>query len=391
MDELLNLETKIKTSPDDINPSELIKFLQNHNELAGKLSEFLFDYSQSLHYKVNRKKRLIIKEIIKSLPFICDAFLKHIFQPQYDKKINYQKTTHIIKLIKDTFIQETNLSYELLAKILKKVIQPPYTIFTIHFLKDDLLLRQYYEPLNPTVYKILDEEIIHFKSLIDNFKKVCYIPKVNHSDSSNPRVSKFGGSAPYHPSSGPKICKKCSQKLQTVFSFHISSLPSEMRELFPIDHEYVLVGYACIDCYDHFPIELFTDSEIDELVYDSVPDSYNIFNEARSIFEWEQKFDTPISKAESGFSIPNPEKYSQKELYFMNGIMAERRCTKLRTYLGGYPYFIQGDDRPAGHTLLLEMEESEESTNIWGDCGTCQVWMSTGDDFGSFVMQFASS
>ena len=59
------------------------------------------------------------------------------------------------------------------------------------------------------------------------------------------------------------------------------------------------------------------------------------------------------------------------------------------TYLGGYPVFVQGDDQPPGTVLLMEMEESEASTNMWGDCGTAQVWMTTGDDYGRFMMQFA--
>ena len=72
----------------------------------------------------------------------------------------------------------------------------------------------------------------------------------------------------------------------------------------------------------------------------------------------------------------------------MNSCMKKNYGNKdLKTYLGGYPCFAQGDDRPNGHVLLLEIEESEASTNLWGDCGTAQVWMTTGSDFGSFIMQ----
>ena len=60
------------------------------------------------------------------------------------------------------------------------------------------------------------------------------------------------------------------------------------------------------------------------------------------------------------------------------------------THLGGYPDFVQEFDQPKGTVLLLEMAESEASTGMWGECGTAQVWMTTGDEFGDFVLQYQS-
>ena len=163
-----------------------------------------------------------------------------------------------------------------------------------------------------------------------------------------------------------------------------------MKNLFPQNHEYVLVGYTCNSCYVAEDVQLYVDDEIDQLVYDDVPSDVDVFNEPRTVIGWEKKFIYPTGLVDSGFDLPNRESYKKDELYFIEEILENKRNqSELCTYLGGYPCFVQGDDSPKNHVLLLEMEESEASTNMWGDCGTAQVWMTTGEDFGSFIMQYA--
>ncbi|KAK8892930.1 hypothetical protein M9Y10_030182 [Tritrichomonas musculus] len=227
---------------------------------------------------------------------------------------------------------------------------------------------------------------------MERYKKTCYIPVVKHSDSSNPRVSNFGGVAPYLPINGPIFCD-CGDKLQTVFSFHIPSIPDEMKKLFPSDHECVVVGNTCNSCHIHQEVKCYSDEQIDQLVYDDVPSKRNVFNEPRTVTEWKESFMYPYGVNEAGFELPEKDSFNQEELLFIDEFLHEKNYGNkdLKTYLGGYPCFAQGDDRPNGHVLLLEIEESEASTNLWGDCGTAQVWMTTGSDFGSFIMQYNCS
>jgi uncharacterized protein YwqG len=60
------------------------------------------------------------------------------------------------------------------------------------------------------------------------------------------------------------------------------------------------------------------------------------------------------------------------------------------TWFGGFPLSIQGMERPTRNSrLLLQMEESEASTAMWGDAGTAQVWMEVGEDYGAFQLTWA--
>lgn len=250
------------------------------------------------------------------------------------------------------------------------------------------------EPLIPDLYKSIDEELANLRSIIEKFRKSCFEPIVTHVDSTNPRVSKFGGTLPYLPINGPPLCSCKKDKLQTVFSLYIGTLPCDIKNLFPKGHEFVVVGYTCNSCYNFQCVKCYVDDEIDQLVYDDVTSSEKVFNEPRTVVEWKENSMLPLGITDSGFSLPNMNMYNEEELFFLEEILSDdfkSHKNRSRTYLGGYPFFVQGDDSPPNHVLLLEMEESEASTNLWGDCGTAQVWMTTGEDFGSFIMQYACS
>lgn len=113
-----------------------------------------------------------------------------------------------------------------------------------------------------------------------------------------------------------------------------------------------------------------------------------MFNDPRKVVGWTKSDMHPGGLTESGFELPNKVSYSEEELFFIEEFLHDGNDDFPDTYLGGYPIFVQGDNSPSGYKLLLEMAEGEASTNMWSDAGTCQVWMSVGDDFGGFVMQY---
>lgn len=383
---LIDIKKRIDSNEDnDVN--NYVQFLTDYPEETEKFSEFLYDSSKR-NYEINRKKKKIFKQIMLSLPSSLENILNPFFNIPNNLiiKNDYFYDDYIL-LVKEVF--EQNYSYELLSQVLNKIVKAPYNIITKLFIIDFPELREHYEKLNPEIYKLFDDQIKRLKEEIDQYKKNIYVPKVQCFDSTNPRISKFGGVAPYLPSNGPKTCPCGEGKLQTVFSLYIPSIPEEMRKLFPSDHEYVVVGYTCNTCYSELQVELYKDEEIDQLVYDDVPGFDEVFNEPRVVVEWIKSQMTPNGTYDSGFEIPNKEKFSEEDLFFIEQFLTKRSENFYRTYLGGYPIFVQGDDSPPDHELLLEMEESEASTNMWGDCGTCQVWMTTGKDFGNFVMQYA--
>ncbi|KAH0795832.1 hypothetical protein GPJ56_000199 [Histomonas meleagridis] len=256
-------------------------------------------------------------------------------------------------------------------------------IYFLHGLSSD----PFFYSAAPDVYKQIKQKFEDIKSKIKSYKKACFIPVVEDLDSTDPRVSKFGGRAPYLPKNGPNKCQYCQSPKSTIFSFYVESLPAEIQRLFPSDSlTSVLVGYGCEECCD-FDVVLYNKDEIDHLIYDEI-DSDNIFNENRVITGWEESFMYPTSS--DVLKKLDPEMPSC-ELNIAD-IILESHDDELwhrGTYLGGYPIFDQGDDQPPDTELLLEMEESEQSTNQWGDCGTAQVWMTTGKDFGVFKLQFA--
>lgn len=389
--DLISLESQIRNDQENVSPSYCVEFLKKHNEDIGKFGLFLFSFEYE-SYQVTMKKEEIIKAIIPSFPSHLDIFLASIFNISNDViKDNRYTTASYMSIIKDSILKVAKLSYEQLAEILGKIIQPPYSLFAKVFIKGDMKLREHLEKINPEIYRELDNQINNLYKLLNCFKKQYYYPEVIHCDTSNPRISKFGGSCPYLPSRGPKVCSCGEAKLQPVFSLYVPSLPQKIKDLFPSNHEYVVVGYSCESCYEELEVELFTDAEIDELVYDGVASDDYVFNEARTVINWRQNEMYPVDLKNSGFDLPNKEKYSDEEIFLIEEILDYERQNREPTYLGGYPVFIQEDNTPPDHQLLIEMEESEASTNIWGDCGTCQVWMKTGDDFGSFIMSYDCS
>ncbi|KAH0794071.1 cytoplasmic protein [Histomonas meleagridis] len=252
-----------------------------------------------------------------------------------------------------------------------------YQIYFINEINCDDILPEF-----PGIFAQCSNKISHLESLIEKSRKNCYFPVVEERDSTNPRDSKFGGRAPYLPNDGPS-CKKCGEQLDLIFSLYIKSLPEEIQQYFPEDErESVLVGNNCSDG-DVPCAYLYRKDEIDNLLYTNEESN---FNEHRVVVGWEKSSMVVTSDEEFQKVYPDLSKW---DYLLVGSIIDDAEERGGGTYLGGYPVFVQSDEQPEGTVLLLEMDESEASTNIWGDCGTAQVWMKTGSDFGEFEVTWA--
>lgn len=240
------------------------------------------------------------------------------------------------------------------------------------------------------------------EAILKVVKRPSFTFQVIHKDSSNPRISKFGGVEPYLPTKGPIHCE-CHSKMIFVFSLYVSTLPDEVKSYFPSDHEYVLLGFTCESCFIRNHVEVIVDDEIDQLVYKSPPQMP--FNQPRMVVGYERQDGFPVHFIEVQREFPILQQYTRDDLllldeefaYYLNTRYPKdgnQHFNQCGTHLLGYPDFVQGDDRPfslvqSKHVLLMNISEGEASTNMWGDCGSCQVWMTIEEEFGTFVMKWA--
>lgn len=385
----LNQNPKIKQIEQDLNnqdvqtnPEEIIQYIKDNMDQFSQLVDILFSATSS-HFYINQdKKKAVINSILRNHKELRRSFVKNILNCQTISDSNYYYAYQIDCLV-NSIKREESITYEELSDIFEKDVNRPYSMvanIVLYCLRSDLY------PINPNIYIEFDQYLDRLKAIIEAHRKSCYVPSVLHRDSNNPRVSKFGGVPPYLPANGVNTCI-CGAKMDLCFSIYVPSLPDEVKQLFPSTHEYVIVGYACNSCYCVQKVDLFVDDEIDQLVYDDVP--FELFNEPRTITGYRHEYSYPQSISDGLEVTLISQQYKQPDLYFIDKLLEEE--DNFRTYFLGYPVFIQGDDSPNGYSLFLEMEESEQSTNCWGDCGTCQVWMTTGDKFGDFCMQYACS
>lgn len=235
------------------------------------------------------------------------------------------------------------------------------------------------EAITGKIKEKLDFEIDKFVKKIDELKKNCYIPLVKDSDSTDPRISKFGGKLPHLSNDNNHLCSKCGNHMSLVFSLYIETIPDEIKNYFPKSkHDSILTCIVCNKCYDPFKIIMYENDNFNKLVYEEINDDI-VFNENRIVWKWDKQEMEPF--------IDSFSDYDFEERVIINKILMEYERTQ-QTYLGGFPKF-KNPEKTQNHVLLIEMEESLAATNFWGENGIAQVWMTPNDSFGSFVFEYS--
>jgi hypothetical protein len=215
--------------------------------------------------------------------------------------------------------------------------------------------------------------------------RAAYVPVVSHRDCGNPRCVKFGGCIPHDPSAGYPLCPDCHIPLTHIMTIYAGSLPEELQEWFPPDErDTVLVVGCCAQCFQEVPVFRYRMDEIDRLVFSPNFAIGRPFNESRVVEGWDKQMSLPSSSALEDLDIATVNlQYDPFQIW--DAVLEESSRVVRGTYAGGYPEYVQGSARPTPTCrLLFEFCESEASTGMWGDAGTAQLWMETGDNYGFF-------
>jgi hypothetical protein len=247
----------------------------------------------------------------------------------------------------------------------------------------------------PELFASLRSDFEEIKELIasSGLNRAAYIPVVRHGDCGNPRCVEFGGCIPHDPAAGYPLCPKCQVPVTHVATIYVGSLPDELQGWFPPDERdtVLVVGY-CEQCFLDPPVFCHRKDEIDRLVFSSNFANAQAFNEPRVVERWIKKISLPDLSALEDVDMSSVIiQHGQSEIW--EAVLGEAGGTVVHgTYAGGYPSYVQGSERPAPTCrLLLELCESEASTGMWGDAGTAQLWMDTGENYGFFSVTWSCS
>jgi hypothetical protein len=245
----------------------------------------------------------------------------------------------------------------------------------------------------PDVFADLLADIEQFRALIKDgtLEKPMWVPLVKIGDIANARCVRFGGSMPHDPIAGYPLCPVCHVPVTHIMTMYVGLLPPEVQAFFPEDErETVLVVGYCEHCFLEVPVQVFHGSEIDNLVFSANHTNHGRpFNEPRVVVGWMEGRSRPDGEGILELAL---EGMKYESVTVWNELFEKNLMKSQVTYAGGFPRYIQGSERPkATSKLLFEMADSEASTGMWGDCGSAQLWMETGGDYGKFQVTWACS
>ena len=243
-----------------------------------------------------------------------------------------------------------------------------------------------------SLYPSLKEKIEEYRQKIEdlfNDPEFCLPaawPSVTKGDTSNPRISKFGGCVPYLPEEPIPNCRDCHELYSMICQIYVPTAPDWFKNHFPPEKQDALIVFLyCNHCY--IPVEgrAYYGKDIDRLIYsnDSSAD-YGCFNQPRIVTKWNDFKMLPPRGNDVITQIR-----SKYQLFNIEEKIESTDSPTHPTYIGGWPRFVQGDSTPNNSFLIANFEESESSTAMWGDCGTAQLWISKGEDFGELYSDWA--
>jgi hypothetical protein len=245
----------------------------------------------------------------------------------------------------------------------------------------------------PELFQALKDDIALLRDRIADgtLEKRAFVPLVCAGDRATPRCVKFGGCVPHDPSASP-LCPSCSVALAHVVSIYVPLLPQPIQDFFPPDErETLIVVCYCEHCFLNPPTFVYRGAEIDRLVMS--PDHVMFrrpFNEPRVVVGWQEALSHAHACGMSGLGIIGT-KYRSDSVW-TDVIEPTLNDSTGNTYFGGFPEFVQSDEQPTpSSVLLLQMAQSRASTALWGDCGTAQVWIETGRNYGKVQVTWACS
>jgi hypothetical protein len=245
----------------------------------------------------------------------------------------------------------------------------------------------------PELFEALNADVTRLRTLVSDgtLELPAFVPLVREGDCADPRCIKFGGCVPHDPIGYPQ-CPICDVAAAHVVTIYVPMLPEPLQDLFPQDErETVIVVCYCEQCFREVPVFVFRREEIDQLVVSiGNPGRRTPFNEPRMVIGWRMEKSHPDPVGLDAVNIPGMN-YRPSRVW--GDVIEEKleRCAQ-GTYFGGFPEYVHYVEQPTPTSrLLLEITQSKASTAMWGDCGTAQLWMEVGENYGKFQVTWACS
>jgi hypothetical protein len=290
----------------------------------------------------------------------------------------------------DTFSVFPELTNLRIRDALVKELQTPDAYyFLVHLYKKDFrgITKEF-----PELFEGLRSDVALLREMVADgrLEAPAFIPMVRVGDCRNPRCIKFGGLIPHERAAGYPICRACRVPVAHVLTIYVPLLPPGIQEMFPEgDREHVIVVCYCEQCSLQLPVFVFRDEEIDRLVMS--PDHVSFrrpFNEPRVVIGWKEARSRPDWGGVDQLKISG---MNYRPANVWNDLVEpEFNDSAVGTYVGGFPRYVQDPARPTPSArLLVQMQQSRASTAMWGDCGTAQLWMETGENYGKFQVTWS--
>jgi hypothetical protein len=230
--------------------------------------------------------------------------------------------------------------------------------------------------------------------------KTAYYPVTKPGNLHSPTVSRFGGSLCYLEDD-IKDDHYFREAIVNVVQLYIPTLPEEIKNLFPESKRKCLFVFrheAKYDSIEDSIIKLYYPEIFAKLKFKKHKRSYKPF----LVTEWKQ-YESMIDLYELRKLSDKLEEEGKQPIYpkklpgydndyfehtlesafaKSNSRPLQRRGQGPNSYLGGFPHFVQEPDNPKGFQILVNFGSGDDiSSSVFGDCGTCQIWVrADGDD-----------
>ena len=195
------------------------------------------------------------------------------------------------------------------------------------------------------------------------------------AETNNFEVSKFGGKIPHLPNEEIPTCQECGQKMEVVAQIYVPSLPDFAKNVFPEALKQSLI--VLFVCTEDLPFgdwqmvsRVYSQDQIKNLIYDEPKEDAKIES---ALFQNYEMLDTYNDTSNDYLEVMGEvDDLAMEEL--MRKVRDEIRTSKC--YFGGFPYYQQGEETPGDNfTLLLNIENDENFSMMWGDGGNAQIWV----------------
>lgn len=203
------------------------------------------------------------------------------------------------------------------------------------------------------------------------------------------KLSKFGGEIPQPNTQGavPK-CSDCKKDLEVLVQLYVPTLPENVKSLFPDDlKESLIVVFLCPDdipcqTQSNLLYKIYNQEQIKTLCYtksNSNKIDCAVFNEYK---EYDTYGDMLNVYLENYKNFPEIDQVKVEELMWKIRASRGSKC-----YFGGFPYYNQSETNPGDdYQLLINLEDDNHFSMMWGDAGSAQIWVKKNADENRFLL-----